>query len=81
LGGGKDFRRLQRYQATLRTGGELSNYELGEGEVEGAGFSDEGGVETEEKYLEVEIGELSEDEEEEEEDEKETNEDWGDDMD
>jgi hypothetical protein len=70
--GEKEFRRLQRYQATLRTGGEPSDWEFGEGEVEGAGFSEESGVETEEEY-EVELGEgePSEEEEEKEEDEEE----------
>ena len=48
--GEKEFRRLQRYQATLRTGGEPSDWEFGEEEVEGAGFSEESGVETEEEY-------------------------------
>ena len=63
--GEKAYRRLQRYQATLRRGGEPSDYELGEGETEGAGFSEESGVETDEEYL-VELGEGEPSEEEEE---------------
>jgi hypothetical protein len=71
--GQKEFHRLERHQAALREGGVPSNYELGEGEVEGAGLSgDESGVEPGEEYVVVEKPSEGEDENEE------MDEDWGD---
>jgi hypothetical protein len=72
--GEAELRRFYRRSAAAREGGEPVDYELGEGEVEGAGWSDEDdGVETEveeaEEAEEVEEAELEIEESEEEGDE------------
>jgi hypothetical protein len=61
---------MQRRLAALSLGGEPAEYELGEGEAEGAGYSDEeSGVDTEEECLE-EVEEMDGDEEDEEDDDE-----------